>query len=200
MSRTREFDEQKALTEAMHIFWEKGYEATSLSDLTACMGIRKPSLYAAYGDKQSLFEAALRQYNQLHARNVRMRLNKITGVRAAFRSLFDEGAFPNGEHARNGCFCVNTMVELAPHDAKFEVLTREHQQYLAVIFEEAIERGIAAGEIDVAVDRRAIAQSLVTVFVGLTVLKKSNPSPEWIGNCIESALSLLPAPERSEPK
>ncbi|MFC3800831.1 TetR/AcrR family transcriptional regulator [Cohnella sp. GCM10012308] len=200
MARNRAFDQQRALTEAMHVFWEKGYEATSLSDLTSRMGIQKPSLYAAYGDKLSLFESALRSYNELHAKSVRSKLSKTTSVKAGFRQLFLEGAFPDGTHERDGCFCVNTMVELAPHDAKFEILTREHQQYLAAIFEEALERSVNAGEIDRSVNCRAVAQSLVAAFVGITVLKKSNVSREWIDNCIDSALSLLIAPPCTEPE
>ncbi|WP_028551968.1 TetR/AcrR family transcriptional regulator [Paenibacillus sp. UNC451MF] len=194
MARIREFDEQKALTEAMYLFWEKGYEATTLNDLTTRMGIQKPSLYSTYGDKSSLFEAALRNYNQQHAKYVRSKLNKITSVKAAFRSLFQEGVFPDGDHGRSGCFCVNTMVELAPHDAKFEILTREHQQYLAAVFENTLNRGVTSGEIDETVDCHAIAQTLVVTFVGITVLKKSNPNQEWIDNCIDSALSLLTSP------
>ncbi len=199
MARYREFDEQKALTEAMHVFWEKGYEASSLSDLTARMGIQKPSLYAAYGDKWSLFESALRNYNQLHAKSVRLKLSKIKSVKTAFRRLFMEGVFPPGTHERHGCFCINTMVELAPHDAKLEILTREHQQYLAVIFEDTLQRGVANGEISESADCRALAQSLVVAFIGITVLKKSNPDREWIDNCIESALLLLTPPPRSKP-
>lgn len=198
MARIREFDEQQALTEAMHVFWEKGYEATSLSDLTSRMKIQKPSLYAAFGDKLSLFESALRKYNEIHAKSVRMKLNESTCVKAAFRRLFLEGAFPNGTHGQNGCFCINTMVELAPHDAKFEILTREHQQYLAAMFEDTIKRGVRSGEIDESVNDRAIAQSLVVAFIGITVLKKSNPNREWIDSCIESALSSLTAPPRKE--
>lgn len=195
MARIREFDEQKALAEAMHLFWEKGYEATSLSDLTARMGIRKPSLYAAYGDKSSLFEAALRKYNHLHAQQVRERLKCETSVKEAFRRLFREGAFPGSDQGRNGCFCINTMVELAPHEARFEVLTREHQQYLAAIFEETLARGFASGELSEPLDKRAVAQTLVASFIGITVLQKSNPDPAWIENCIDTALTLLPNPE-----
>lgn len=195
MARIREFDEQKALTEAMHLFWEKGYEATSLSDLTARMGIRKPSLYAAYGDKSSLFEAALRKYNHLHAQQVRERLKCETSVKEAFRKLFREGAFPGSVEGKSGCFCVNTMVELAPHDARFEILTREHQQYLAVMFEETLARGVASGELGEIGDKRAVAQTLVASFIGITVLKKSTPDPAWIENCIDTALTLLPDPK-----
>ena len=60
--RKREFDEQVALTAAMEVFWQKGYSATSLSDLTGRMGINKPSLYSAFGNKESLFIKATELY------------------------------------------------------------------------------------------------------------------------------------------
>ncbi|MGO4272706.1 TetR/AcrR family transcriptional regulator, partial [Paenibacillus sp. TAF58] len=125
MARIREFDEQKALDAAMHVFWEKGFEATSLSDLTSKMGIQRPSIYSAFGDKKELFEAALRKYTQFHASNVRARLQKKSSIKEAFRSYFGSVVAEGYEEGPNrGCFCLNTMVELAPHDVKFEILTR----------------------------------------------------------------------------
>src|ERR1700685_4312585 len=62
MGRPREFDTDAALEKAMRLFWAKGYEGTSVGDLTKTLGISKPSLYAAFGDKQSLFRAALERY------------------------------------------------------------------------------------------------------------------------------------------
>ncbi|GBF78179.1 TetR family transcriptional regulator [Paenibacillus sp. 598K] len=193
MARTRTFDEQKALTDAMHVFWEKGYEAASLIDLTSRMGIQKPSMYAAFGDKMALFESALRHYNQLHAKAVRTKLTNSDSdsVKSAFRRLFMEGVFPAATDERHGCFCINTMVELGPHDARFEVLTREHQRYLATIFEDALKQGISSGELDGTMDCPAAAQSLVVAFIGITVLKKANPDRQWLESCIDAALSVL---------
>lgn len=89
MARLREFDKEKALEAAMELFWEKGFEATSLTDLTSRMGIQRPSLYAAFGDKTELFEAALRKYMGSHASYVRTRLQKHATVKEAFRSYFE---------------------------------------------------------------------------------------------------------------
>lgn len=143
MARLREFDEEKALDAAMQLFWEKGYAATSLSDLTAKMGIQKPSLYSAFGDKEGLFEATLRRYTNLHAANIRTKLQNEQSVKEAIRTFFEN--MVEEEYKKEfskGCFCINTMVELAPHNEKFEVLTREHQMYLAVVFQELIMKGI----------------------------------------------------------
>ncbi|QMV44063.1 TetR/AcrR family transcriptional regulator [Cohnella cholangitidis] len=192
MARTREFDEQKALDAAMHLFWEKGYEATSLSDLTSRMGIQRPSIYSVFGDKKQLFEAALRNYTQLHASNVRAQLNKPRSVKEAFRSFF-EGVVAKGfdDDVHRGCFCINTMVELAPHDAKFEILTREHQMYLSAIFQETINLGIRSGEIKKETNAAALAQTLVVSLVGLTVMMKSRPDRSFIDNTVDTTLKLI---------
>src|SRR5580658_1499508 len=62
MGRPRSFDLDKAAERALHVFWQKGYEGTSLSDLTKAMGINRPSLYAAFGDKEALFRKVLERY------------------------------------------------------------------------------------------------------------------------------------------
>ncbi|ANC08656.1 MULTISPECIES: TetR/AcrR family transcriptional regulator [Bacillus] len=192
MARLREFDEEKALDAAMQLFWEKGYAATSLSDLTAKMEIQKPSLYSAFGDKEGLFEAALRRYTNLHAARIRTKLQKEQSVKEAIRMFFEN--MVEEEYKKEfskGCFCINTMVELAPHNERFEVLTREHQMYLAVIFQELIMKGIRSGELQSDLNAKALAQTLVTSLIGLTVLMKSRPERSVIDNSVSIIVSLV---------
>ena len=192
MGRTRGFDEEKVLDAAMQLFWEKGYEATSLSDLTDRMGIQRPSIYAAFGDKKQLFETALRRYTMSHAAEVRARLQSHTSVKEAFRAFFESVvADAYTEKQGRGCFCINTMVELAPHDEKFEVLTREHQMYLSVIFQETLERGIQSGELETKSDIKALAQALIVSLIGLTVLLKSRPDQSFVDHTLEVTLGLV---------
>ncbi|EOQ23506.1 TetR/AcrR family transcriptional regulator [Bacillus cereus group sp. RP37] len=192
MARTREFDEDQVLDAAMQLFWEKGYEATSLSDLTSRMGIQRPSIYSAFGDKKELFEAALRRYTMSRASDVRNRLQSHSSVKESFAIFFADVV--NEEYAGDlskGCFCINTMVELAPHDERFEILTREHQMYLAVIFQETIERGIQSGELEVNTDAKSLAQALIVALIGLTVMMKSRPQRSFVDNVIAATLTLL---------
>ncbi|MEC0372741.1 TetR/AcrR family transcriptional regulator [Paenibacillus chibensis] len=192
MVRQREFDKEQALDEAMELFWKKGYEATSISDLTAAMGIQRPSLYAAFGGKEELFEAALRKYLNLHAARIRAKLHTNPSVKEAIRAFFgdlvEEGY---RETPSKGCFCINTMVELAPHDEKFEILTREHEMYLAVIFQEAIRKGMKSGELAGSLDAKGLAQTLVVALIGLTVLLKSRPERSFADHSVGMVLSLL---------
>ncbi|MES5957252.1 TetR/AcrR family transcriptional regulator [Bacillus fungorum] len=192
MARTREFDEDQVLDAAMQLFWEKGYEATSLSDLTSRMGIQRPSIYSTFGDKKELFEAALRRYTMSRASDIRNRLQSHSSVKEAFSIFFADVV--NEEYAGDlskGCFCINTMVELAPHDERFEILTREHQMYLAVIFQETIERGIQSGELEFNTDAKSLAQALIVALIGLTVMMKSRPKRSFVDNVIAATLTLL---------
>ncbi|KAB0445364.1 TetR/AcrR family transcriptional regulator [Lysinibacillus fusiformis] len=192
MARTREFDEEKVLEAAMQLFWEKGYEATSLSDLTSRMGIQRPSIYSTFGDKKELFEAALRRYTTSRAADIRARLQSHVSVKQSFATFFEEVI--QAEYMKdlsNGCFCINTMVELAPHDERFEILTREHQLYLAVIFQETIERGVQAGELEADTDAKSLAQALIVSLIGLTVMMKSQPQRSFVDNAIATTLTLL---------
>lgn len=192
MARTREFDEDQVLDAAMQLFWEKGYEATSLSDLTSRMGIQRPSIYSTFGDKKELFEAALRRYTMSRASDIRNRLQSHSSVKEAFSIFFADVV--NEEYSGDlskGCFCINTMVELAPHDERFEILTREHQMYLAVIFQETIERGIQSGELEFNTDAKSLAQALIVALIGLTVMMKSRPQRSFVDNVIAATLTLL---------
>ncbi|WP_342428672.1 TetR/AcrR family transcriptional regulator [Paenibacillus sp. FSL L8-0158] len=192
MVRPREFDEDQALDAAMRIFWEKGFEATSLSDLTFKMGIQRPSIYAAFGDKKQLFEAALRKYTQSHAAYVRSRLQSNSSVKEAFYNFFGGIVAEEYEDGPNrGCFCINTMVELAPHDEKFEILTREHQMYLSAVFQETLERGIRSGELEASMDARALAHTMVSLLIGITVMMKSRPARSFVDQSVTTLLILL---------
>lgn len=192
MGRNREFDEEKALDAAMQLFWEKGYEATSLSDLTSKMGIQRPSVYSAFGGKKELFEAALRKYTMARASEIRMKLQNNPSAKQAFRTFFEDLVTEEyAEGFSRGCFSINAMVELAPHDEKFEILTREHQMYLSVIFQETIERGIQSGEFDIGINAKALSQALLVSLIGLTVIMKSRPERSFVDNSVEVMLALL---------
>lgn len=194
MVRRREFDKEIALDHAMEIFWEKGYVATSISDLTMAMGIQRPSLYATFGDKEQLFEAALRKYTNFHALQIRKELQNTVSVKEAFNRLFDgliEEEYKDKAKVSKGCFCINTIVELAPHDEKFEIITREHEMYLSVIFQETLLKGIKSGELESSLDVKALAQTLVLTLIGVTVLLKSRPDRSFVDKSIKLVLTLI---------
>lgn len=126
------------------------------------------------------------------ASDIRTTLQSHSSVKEAFTIFFTD--IINDEYAEElskGCFCINTMVELAPHDERFEILTREHQMYLTVIFQETIERGIQTGELEANTNAKSLAQALIVSLIGITVMMKSRPQRSFIDNAIATTLTLL---------
>jgi TetR/AcrR family transcriptional repressor of nem operon len=119
MARPREFDESRALEAAMQCFWRRGYEATSLRDLTVAMGLTPPSLYNSFGDKQQLFELTLERYLDRTTRDRLHRLEATFAPRQALEQFFAEIIDHSAkDRQRKGCFLVNSALEIAPHDAR----------------------------------------------------------------------------------
>ena len=116
MPRPREFDETAAVQSAINCFWQRGYEATSMRDLAASMGMSAPSLYNAFGDKQRLFARALERYLDCNARDRLRRLKSSLPPKEAIQRFFAEivdHSINDREH--KGCFLVNSALEVAPH-------------------------------------------------------------------------------------
>ena len=192
MARHKEFDVQKALKAAQEAFWEHGYEATSLDDLVRRMGVQRASLYATFGDKRSLFLAALRRYQEESLRALRESLEGSRSPRAALRALF--AAFVDGACAkgvRRGCLCVNTSVELAPHDPEIAAAMRRHGKAVEALLAAAVRRGVRAGEFSRRRSPRAVARFLTNATLGLSVTAKTSPGRRALSQIAETTLSVL---------
>ena len=190
MARPKEFDEERALTAALAVFWEKGYEATSVQDLTARMGIQKASLYNTFGDKHALFVRALTAYQGEICEWYRAALERPGSVRQALADLLREMTGPPETGCR-GCLCVNSAVELAPHDPVIARLLRRHNETLEELFRRALERGRRSGELPATLDVGATARFLLSVIAGLSVARKAGTRPERLADIVRVALSVL---------
>src|SRR6478752_7045260 len=105
--RPREFDPDEALERALELFWRQGYEGTSLGELTAAMGINRPSLYAAFGNKESLFRKALDRYTDEHMAFIRTALEEPTARGAIEALLRGYVASVTNPRTPPGCLTVN---------------------------------------------------------------------------------------------
>ncbi|KRF03913.1 transcriptional regulator [Paenibacillus sp. Soil766] len=192
MVRPREFDEQHALAAAMQVFWEKGYEATSMSDLTARMGIQRPSLYAAFGGKQELFETVLNKYVDMSLSFIYNRMQNAVSVKEALRMYFQgiiEGVGNNNPDL--GCLCINTMVELAPHDESLSQITKNYQLKLTELIQQKLETGIRTGELSPSLNTAALSRVLTISAIGLSVTMKSQPERPYVDSVVAEILTLL---------
>lgn len=199
MPRKKEFDVGEVLHRAMETFWNRGYEATSLNDLLKCMRIQRASLYNAFGDKRTLFLDALRRYESVIRQPDLAKRLKMSSPRQALLSLFDDTITVVVEHgARNGCFLINTALELSPHDEEVadfirKALTRMEQQF----FRKLIEKGRANGEIDKSVIPTQTARALLSLFIGLLVFARSRPEKLLLQSIAKQAEFLIPPGHRA---
>lgn len=173
MPRPRQFDPDRALDQAMELFWERGYEATSVQDLLDRLGINRFSLYATFGSKRRLFLRALDRYRDGVATEWLGRLEApdagLDDVRAYFHATVRRLSGPNGWRA---CLMLNSAVELSPHDRRAATKVRAHLDRLERAFRTALARAQRHGEIPADHNPVRLARYLAGSTQGLGVLAK----------------------------
>jgi len=196
MARPREFDEATALDAAMDCFWRNGYEATSVRDLAAQMGITGTSLYNAFGDKRSLFREVLQRYAEQSTRERIARLEATFPPKKAIRAFLGEIIERSIDGDRRGCLLVNTALEIAAHDPELgaEVATRLGE--IEAFFRRAVTAGLADGSIPSDCDPADVPRLLLGVTLGVRVLARANPCRELLEGVVRPALALLDRPDR----
>lgn len=179
MARTRAFDEAVAVRAALGVFWSRGYEATSLSDLEAATGLNRSSLYQAFDSKRALFARAVALYLQ---EVITPRLGVFaTGtpgleqVTAYFEALATTMASAPPALTRRGCLLVNTATELAPHDAEAHQAVEDYRALLHGHLTRALEGAAKAG----VMPRKTVARRvelLVGSVIGVLVTARLDPA------------------------
>ena len=192
MARPKEFDREQALDRAMAAFWSKGYEATSIEDLVARMGIQRGSLYGTFGDKRSLFLSALDRYQRVVARELFDALEAPGSGLAAIRRFFRlrvESALDRRRPA--GCLVTNSAVELSGRDRGAAARVGGSLAKMEGAFLRALERARAAGELPAARDLRALARFLTSSAQGLSVMAKALPDRAILDDVVSVVLAAL---------
>ncbi len=191
MTRTKQFEPDEVLDRAIHVFWDKGYEATSMQDLVEAMEINRFSLYATFGGKHDLYLAACDRYRETVVPSVLDGLeNGDTGL-ASIRSYLDHLITGNDE-SRRGCMLVNAAVELAIHDDDVGAHVGAMIKRIENAFYAALQRARRAGEVVPNVNLRDHARLLAVVAHGLLVNMKGGMTLEQARKVVRTALATLP--------
>jgi TetR/AcrR family transcriptional repressor of nem operon len=173
LGRPREFDEDAVLSAAAKTFWEHGYHATSIDDLCAATGLRRGSLYGAYGDKKGMLLAALARYSEGRI----ARLAESLKPRPSNREVLRQGlcyyiqTASDLDRAR-ACFITNTALELTPHDKEVAELIERIFRRMAALWAEAVARARADGVLSTDLDEQTAGNFLLCVVQGLRVMGK----------------------------
>ncbi|MCS0635830.1 TetR/AcrR family transcriptional regulator [Streptomyces sp. LP05-1] len=191
MARTREFDTEAAVSRAMELFWARGYEATSVRDLTAYLGIGQGSLYAAFKDKDGLYRAALEHYRTSLAAAALRDLEEGADARSAIRTMLVERIRIAVAHDGRGCLAVNAVCERAPEDPATRRTVRDMQEATREALTEVLRVAVERGEIPDRHDPSALAGFFVTFLNGLLVSAKVTPDARALEPLVEVALAAL---------
>jgi TetR/AcrR family transcriptional repressor of nem operon len=173
MARPREFDEDRVLDAIMETFWRNGYEGTSAQDLVDATGLGRGSLYAAYRNKEGLFEQALVRYRrqaQANAEQLRRPGSPIKRIREFLQDIVDADLKAS---EKRGCLATNSAIEMAGRDPRVAELVRQNFRILIDGIKDVITRGQALGKIRNSTDAETLALFVFSAVQGLRVLART---------------------------
>ena len=198
--RPRSFDTAKALKQALAIFWRKGYQGTSLSDLTKAMNINRPSLYAAFGDKAALFRKVLDYYAEGPASFSRQALQQPTSRAVVDRLLQGMAELLSCPQNPGGCLLVQGALTCASgaEAIRQELISRRVSS--EAMLRERLKRAKLQGDLPLDADPAALARFVVTVMQGMSVQAAGGATRRELQHVAAIALRSWPAPVQSHKK
>ena len=177
----------------MHVFWHKGYEATSMEDLLVAMDINRGSLYATFGGKRELFLKAMDRYCSGGGIGSGISILKEPGPALPLIRRFIEHMLEFGlsDPLRRGCMITNTVMELAPHEKDIASKVAGRLEMAEGAFFELLSRAKREDELANGRDARALARVLVTMMQGTIVMIKAGTPADVVRQTAKTALSIL---------
>jgi AcrR family transcriptional regulator len=192
MGRARTFDADEALDRAMTVFWRKGYEGTSLSDLTETMGISRPSLYAAYGNKEELFRKVLERYGEGPSSYERDALAEPTARAVAEGLLRGAADVQTDPNTPAGCLATLGTTYCAEDSSPVGKMVIASRLAGHAAIRERFERARAEGDLPAGADPKALTHYIGTVVCGMAVLAASGATRRELERVIELTMRGWP--------
>lgn len=195
--RPREFDAEKALDAALLLFWRHGYEGTSLSALTEAMGINMPSLYAAFGNKETLFKKALQRYLQGPASYLPNALKEPTSRRVVERLFTGALDMVMDPHHPDGCLLVQGALASGPEADPIRSELKLKRAAAEAAVRRRFEFAVQHGDLPDDVDPARLARFVITIIWGLSVQAAGGATRAQMKEVTELALQRWPSSPRS---
>lgn len=192
MTRRKAFDETSALEKAVDLFWDQGYEAASVRELSAATGLSHSSLYNAFGDKHDVYLAALERYRVQEREDFAATLAGQGAVRPLLASLFDaliDTLLADG--TRRGSFTLNAAIELGGRDEAVAELLRRHFDEVSDLLAGRLASAQAQGEIGRRFPAEDLARQLLFGMYSLATMVKLYPDRALMEKSAELTLAML---------
>jgi AcrR family transcriptional regulator len=192
--RPRGFDREIALEKALDLFWRQGYEATSLAELTATMGLTPPSLYAAFGNKQQLFLQAMEHYSQTYGSSAQPAFDAAPTAREAIEALLGVAAATYASPLTPpGCPIISAATNCSPASADVESALRERRIISEAQLRQRIEQGISAGELPPDTNAAALGKFYAAVIQGMSVQARDGTTCPELAAIVATAMRAWPS-------
>lgn len=194
--RPREFDLDEALDSAMLVFWRKGYDGASIADLTEALGVARPSLYAAFGNKEQLFQKALDRYDQKTAGFLAGSLRASTAREVVEGMLRGSANFHADPANPPGCLMVHGALVGSDESKPLRDETRARRSGLTDAIRERLERSLSEGDLPPGSNPRALALYIVAVMRGMAVEAASGVKGKDLHQIVDTAMRAWPTSTR----
>ena len=193
MARTRDFDLDIAIDSALQEFWKKGYEGTSLTDLTAAMGINRPSLYAAFGNKEGLFRRVLERYVANTGEQLQAALAAPSAREAVERVLYFYADAAGVPQQPRGCLLVQGALACSEESAPIQKELAEQRNAGEVALTARLKRAKAEGDLPANENPAELARYVFAVCHGLAVQATGGATRAELRRVVERALLAWPS-------
>ena len=194
MARVKEFDEVKALEKAMHLFWNHGYDGTSLQMLEKAMGLVRTSIYNTYGNKRKLFNTVISHYEETVIAQLMMSVEKESDIRKSMAKMLNgEINLHFNKNNPGGCLIVLSVLEKAQHGDESTKLLESIVKKMEKFLTKKISDAQNEGQISMAVDVKSVSLAIATTVVGIAVMGKAGFSKSALQNMVATTISLLDA-------
>jgi AcrR family transcriptional regulator len=191
MARHKEFERDEALSAAIRIFSDHGYEGTSTDDLLKAMKISRQSMYDTFGDKRSLYLEALQQYNADSISRLIADINSEGSPRKGLEAALITFASRPADEAQRGCLGVGAVCEFGRSDPDVAMLTDSSSRILASAIEAILRTGIERGEFAADLDVKMAVLFLGSTLSGMKVSARNGAPPEALRGIARLALRSL---------
>lgn len=192
MARKKNFIESDILEKALGLFWERGYNATSVQDLVDHLGINRASIYDTWGDKHGLYLETLKHYRQQTSSYLLEKLRSERSAKEIVKDFLHDVVNDSvTDDKRKGCFMANSASEMANSDVIVYQMFTDNRVKIEGVLNELIKEGQESGEFATRFDSQAYARFIFNTATGLRTLAKGTIAEKELNEVVDVALSAL---------
>jgi len=192
VGRPRTFDKDEALTKAMYVFWEKGYEGTTMADLVDSIGMKAPSIYAAFGNKDAIFKDVVSHYLPIVANGQLAVLNNTLNIEEAVEKTLNECVrlFTSKDNPHT-CLIMTAAINTSPEHVEHVNALRNLRKYYQTAWETRFEKAKVDSQMKPETDPKSLAEFFTTIVQGMALKAKDGANKEALEATSEIALRIL---------